>query len=88
MITLKQYDNLLKECRPAAATSKVGSRIIMTDCLFNELKAVFDTLTDNQCIKYYFLGLRVEVIETSIPLYRWWIVAPGKDGGLNETIST
>lgn len=62
MITLKQYDNLLKECRPAAATSKVGSRIIMTDCLFNELK---------------------DVIETRIPLYRWWIVAPWKDGGLN-----
>jgi hypothetical protein len=84
MITLKQYDELLKVCRHAAATSKVGSYFVMTDSLFNEIKAVCDVITDDTEIRYYyFLGLRIEVLETALPVYRWWIVAPGKGGGLN-----
>lgn len=83
MITLKQYDNLLKACRHAAATSKSSSHFLMTDSLFNDLKTVFDTLHEKENTTYYFLGLRVEVVATSCPLYRWWIIEPGKDGGLN-----
>lgn len=86
MITLKQYDNLLRECRPAAATSKEGSHFVMTDCLFDEIKTVCDTLSNKEHTTYYFLGLRVEVVETRLPLYKWWIVGPGKGGGLHEIV--
>lgn len=79
MITLKQYDNLLKECKYAALNSKRGSCFLMTACLFDELKTVFDSLSDDGSTLYYFCGLRVEVIETNCPLFRWWIIERGGD---------
>lgn len=82
MITIKQYDTMLKEFRSAAATSIAGSYILMTDCLFDDLKTVFNTLSNKGETIYYFFDMRVEVVETQIPQYRWWIVAPGKGGRL------
>lgn len=86
MITIKQYNDLLQELRPAVLTAPKGSEILMTESLFKELNSVMDQLCVDKQIRCYFPGLHVQVVVTKTRLLRWWIVKG--QGSINEAIST
>lgn len=85
-MTIKQYNDMLQELRPAVIVAAKGSEILMTDSLFKELNSVLDQICTDTRIRYYFLGLHVQVIVTETRQLRWWIVKG--QGSINEALST
>lgn len=84
MITIKQYNDMYQSLHTAVMIAPKGSEILMTDSLFKELNSVLDQLCTDKQIRYYFLGLHVQVVVTETRQLSWWIVKG--QGRINETV--